>query len=110
MTTKKTRGAPSRRVLLVGGVGRMEPQYRAAAAELGYDLVYRERRCDPTRPERPVDMVVVVQPVSSPKLREAAARLAELCEVPVVYVLSADPGAVRAGVEAGSRAGGGGAK
>lgn len=41
------------RLLLVGGLGRMEPQYRRAAEALGHELLYAEQRLSaPPRVDR----------------------------------------------------------
>ena len=43
-TSVGARSGFGRQVLLVGGIGRMEAQYRALVESRGYELIYRERR------------------------------------------------------------------
>jgi len=86
-------------VLLVGGIGRMEPQYRTLVEGYGYELLFRERRLlAGTPPTRLLAILVVASVVSHP-LRENAARLAEVCRVPIVYLRAPSLSAVRRGIE-----------
>ena len=78
-----------RQILLVGGIGRMEPQYRTLVEGYGYELLYRERRILAGTPPATLAAILVVTPVVSHPLRENAARLAEVCRVPIVYLRAA---------------------
>lgn len=94
--TPETRGR--RHVVLFGGIGRMEPQYRALVQQSGYELLYRERRVLGGSPPTTLAGVLVVTSVVSHPLREHAARLAESCRVPIVYLRTPSLEAVRRGL------------
>ena len=81
-------------ILLVGGLGRQAPQYRALVEGYGYELVYRERRVL-SEPPAALAAVLVITSVVSPALRQNAARVAELARVPIVYLRAATVEAVR---------------
>ncbi len=87
-------------VVLFGGIGRMEPQYRALAEGYGYELLHRERRMLGGSPPTALVGVLVVTSVVSHPLREYAARLAEICHVPIVYLRAPSLAALRRGLEA----------
>lgn len=89
-----------RQVVLIGGIGRMEPQYRALAEGYGYELLHRERRMLGGSPPTALVGVLVVTSVVSHPLREYAARLAEICHVPIVYLRAPSLAALRRGLEA----------
>lgn len=99
-TSVETRSAGYRRqILLVGGIGRMEPQYRALVESYGYELLYRERRILGGTPPATLAAILVVASVVSHPLRENAARLAEVCRVPIVYLRAPSLSQVRRGIE-----------
>lgn len=80
-------------LLLVGGVGRMEALYRAAAESLGFDLLYAEKRLPRTPPQ--VARIVVVASVVSHPLQEAAERVAMSQGVAIDYLRTASVSALR---------------
>lgn len=86
-------------VLLVGGIGRMEPQYRTLVESYGYELLFRERRLLAGTPPTRLAAILVVTSVVSHPLRENAARLAAVCHVPIVYLRAPSVSAVRRGIE-----------
>ncbi len=81
-------------MLLIGGNGGRSALYRGAAASLGCDLLHIEKGTLPPTPPR-VALIVVVASVCSHPLREAAARLAELRSIPIVYLRTASVSALR---------------
>ncbi len=96
------KGASVPVLLLVGGIGRMEPQYRKVAAERGYELDYERR--EPPAPHRlttrggavnrPAAIVVFTAVCSHPQ-REAAQRLAEALGLTVHYLRQPSVSALR---------------
>ena len=81
------------KVLLVGGIGRMATTYSATAASLGHELIYAETKLPSTPPL--VGAVLVVAPVCSHPLREAAARVAGAQRCPIHYLRTASISVVR---------------
>ena len=77
----------------------MEPQYRALAEGYGYELLYRERRVLCGSPPTTLAGILVVASVVSHPLREYAARLSEICHVPIVYLRAPSLAAVRRGLD-----------
>lgn len=77
----------------------MEPQYRALVESYGYELLFRERRLLSGTPPTKLAAILVVASVVSHPLRENAARLAEVCRVPIVYLRAPSVSAVRRGLE-----------
>lgn len=81
-------------VVVVGGLGRAEADYRAVVKSLGFELDYYERR-EPPAPHRlttrggavnrPAAIVVFTAVCSHPQ-REAAQRLAEALGLTVHYL------------------------
>lgn len=94
-TSVGARSGFGRQVLLVGGIGRMEAQYRALVESRGFELIYREKRITGGTPPATLAAILVVTPVVSHPLREHAARLAAVCRVPIVYLRAPSLAAVR---------------
>ncbi len=94
-TTYGARNGFGRQILLVGGIGRMEAQYRALIESRGFELIYRERKITGGTPPATLMAILVVTTVVSHPLREHAARLAAACRVPIVYLRAASLSAVR---------------
>mgnify|MGYP000104859766 CR=1 FL=1 len=61
----------------------------------GYELVYREHRVLSESPPAALAAVLVITSVISPALRQNAARVAELCRAPIVYLRAATVEALR---------------
>jgi hypothetical protein len=80
-------------LLLVGGVGRLVREYRAAAEAEGYALEYAERKLPATPPR--VARVIVVAAVCSHPLREAAQRVAADQGAPIAYLRTPSVSALR---------------
>lgn len=77
----------TRKIVLVGGVGRMYEAYRLAVKATGRELVHCEKGLPP--PVQGVDAVMVVVPVCSHPQREGAATLAARLGTRVVYLRTA---------------------
>lgn len=93
--SSRERGSPGRQILLVGGIGRMETQYRALVESRGFELIYRERKITGGTPAATLAAILVVTTVVSHPLRDHAARLAGACRVPIVYLRAPSLSAVR---------------
>ena len=86
-------------IVLCGGIGRLEPFYRALVESLGYELVYYQRRIPQGTPPATLAGILVVTTKISHPLRTRAARLAaEAGHVPVVYLRTPSVAAVRLGL------------
>lgn len=81
--------------MLVGGIGRMETQYRVLVESRGLELLYREKKITGGTPPANLVAILVVTTVVSHPLREHAARLATACRVPIVYLRAPSLSAVR---------------
>lgn len=79
----------SRRLLVVGGLGKMGAHYRVLVESQGLELIHRERSMQGGTAPRELAAVIVIVPVVSHVLREAAARVAASQRVPIVYLRSA---------------------
>jgi hypothetical protein len=82
-------------IVLCGGIGRLEPFYRALVESLGYELIYYQRRIPQGTPPATLAGILVVTTKISHPLRQRAARLAEVGRVPVVYLRMPSVAAVR---------------
>lgn len=88
-----------RQILLVGGIGRMEPQYRSLVERYGYKLLFREQRIPNGTPPTNLAAVFVVASVVSHPMRETAARIAEVRSVPIAYLRAPSLSAVEKAIE-----------
>ncbi len=86
-------------ILLVGGIGRLEGQYRATARDRGYALIYREHRLTGGTPPSTLVAVVVMATTISHPLREAAARLAAKQRLAIKYIRTPSSSALRAALD-----------
>ncbi len=96
---KPSIGSFRRQILLVGGIGRMEPEYRQLVEGYGYELVFREQRIPRGTPPTNLAAVIVVASVVSHPMRETAAKIAELRAIPIAYVRAPSLSAVRVAIE-----------
>ena len=96
---KPSVGSFRRQILLVGGIGRMEPEYRQLVEGYGYELMFREKRIPRGTPPTNLAAVIVVASVVSHPMRETAAKIAEIRAVPIAYLRAPSLSAVRSAIE-----------
>lgn len=89
----------SRRLLVVGGLDKMGARYRALVESRGLELIHRERSMPGGTAPRELVAIVVIVPVVSHVLREAAVRMAASHGVPIVYLRSASLSALGRALE-----------
>lgn len=96
---KPSVGTFRRQILLVGGIGRMEPEYRQLVEGYGYELMFREKRIPRGTPPTNLAAVIVVASVVSHPMRETAAKIADIRSVPIAYLRAPSLSAVRSAIE-----------
>ena len=96
---KPSVGTFRRQILLVGGIGRMEPQYRSLVEQYGYKLMFHEQKIPKGTPPTTLAAVLVVASVVSHPMRETAARIAEIRSVPIAYLRAPSLSAVERAIE-----------
>ena len=96
---KPSVGSFRRQILLVGGIGRMEPQYRSLVERYGYKLMFREQKIPKGTPPTTLAAILVVASVVSHPMRETAARIASVLSVPIAYLPAPSLSAVSRAIE-----------
>jgi hypothetical protein len=96
---KPSVGTFRRQILLVGGIGRMAPEYRQLVEGYGYELMFCEQRIPRGTPPTNLAAVIVVASVVSHPMRETAAKIAEIRAVPIAYLRAPSLSAVRLAIE-----------
>lgn len=96
---KPSVGSFRRQILLVGGIGRMEPQYRSLVEQYGYKLMFHEQKIPRGTPPTTLAAVLVVASVVSHPMRETAAKIAEIRSVPIAYLRAPSLSAVSRAIE-----------
>lgn len=90
-------------VLVLGGIGRLETQYRRIVEDCGFSFQYREKGCSwATAPKNLAYIVVPTSVVSHPQ-REAAERLAKQTGAKMIYLRSASLSALEVALKEKSR-------
>lgn len=89
------------KVLLVGGLGRLESVYRAAAESAGHELVYVENHRGrlPMANHRGYDLLLVMVAEVAHGLRDQAELIAKQCSIPIRYLRSSSLSEMRRQLE-----------
>jgi hypothetical protein len=87
-------------ILVVGGIGRMEPRYREALAAKGYDLLYYEKRLNAGNTlAAALAAVLVITTVISHPLKDQAQKLAQSNDIPLLYVREPSVSSIRRAID-----------
>lgn len=86
-TVRRTiRPAGERILLLVGGIGKLEPMYRRSAESRGWLLCHHEKGSLRAEHAAQPDLILVMVSCCAHPLRDAAEELAVRCRVPIDHL------------------------